>query len=197
MAYLTLKDAREAFERSQRQRTVRKAASQILSEEVASAKDAQRFDIFLSHCLKDAEIIAGVKRYLEEQGQSVYVDWVVDKQLDRERVTPATADVLRKRMRQSESMIIATSDNSPESRWMPWELGYFDGFRNGRVAVLPLVASEGQVFIGQEYLGLYPKIEKLPTKTGDTTPFVTKGLGSRTYMTLGSFKSGAAGFQTF
>ncbi len=61
MAYLTIRDAREAFERAQRTRPIRKSASQVLNEEVASVRDTDRFDIFLSHCLRDADLILGVK----------------------------------------------------------------------------------------------------------------------------------------
>ena len=188
MAYLTLRDVREAFERSQRRRPIRKTAGQVLKEEVASATDADHFDVFLSHYIADADLIAGVKAYLEEQGQTACVGWVVDNHLERQLVTPKTADLLRQRMRQSDSMIFATSESSPNSKWMPWELGYFDGLRQGRIAVLPLVATEGGSFTGQEYIGLYPTIEKLPTVQGTTETFVTKGAGSRTYMTLGSFR---------
>jgi hypothetical protein len=98
-------------------------------------------------------------------------------------------------MRQSESLIFATSKASPDSKWMPWELGYFDGFRPNRIAVFPLVAAAGQSFAGQEYLGLYPVVEKLPTK--DQTAYrayVTKGLSSVEYLDLGSFKAGASQF---
>jgi hypothetical protein len=72
---------------------------------------------------------------------------------------------------------------------MPWELGYFDGSRPMRVAVLPLVEIAGQVFRGQEYLGLYPKVQdigaghlpKLGFKLGDgrlldIRAFVDKGV---------------------
>jgi hypothetical protein len=49
---------------------------------------------------------------------------------------------------------------------MPWELGYFDGFRPGHVAVLPIVKYDGQSFVGQEYLGLYPCIEEIDFTQG-------------------------------
>ncbi len=110
MAYFTIQEAREAFERRQRGRTVRKTASQVLNEEVASVRDTDRFDIFLSHCVRDA----GVKLLLEEQRHKVYVDWLVDKQLDRGRVTPETADIIRGRMKASESLLFATSESSPD-----------------------------------------------------------------------------------
>lgn len=110
---------------------------------------------------KDADVIYGVKRLLENRRLTVYVDWIDDPQLDRSRVTRATAALLRNRMRQSKSFIFATSKSSPDSKWMPWELGYFDGFRPGHIAVLPLVQTQGESFIGQEYLGLYPSVEDI------------------------------------
>jgi hypothetical protein len=197
MAYFTVQDARAAFARRQFASPIRKNAYQVLNEEAASVRDTDHFDIFLSHCLKDADAIAGVKTLLEEQGYKVYVDWIIDQQLDRGRVTPESADVLRRRMRSSDSMIFATSESSPDSKWMPWELGYFDGLRQGRIAVLPLLASQGTDFRGQEYLGLYPVVERLETTNGVYRPFVTRGLGTRTYMDLSSFRAGSTTFKTY
>ncbi len=196
MAYFTVGNAREAFARTQSGRTVRKAAREVLRESVARASESQRFDVFLSHCLVDAELIAGVKALLEEQGFSVYVDWIVDRQLDRHNVSRQTADIIRNRMRASESMVFASSDSSPDSKWMPWELGYFDGLRQGRIAVLPLVQSEGGRFEGQEYLGLYPLVERLGTNSGKVKPFVTQGAGTRTYMDFSSFRDGKTAFKS-
>jgi hypothetical protein len=124
----------------------------------AATSSTTEFDVFLSHARLDAEVIAGVKRLLEGRRLSVYIDWIEDPQLDRTRVTPKTADQLRMRMRHCKSLIFATSNSSPSSKWMPWELGYFDGFKPGHVAVLPLVEA-GKGFTGQEYLGLYPTLE--------------------------------------
>ncbi len=43
---------------------------------------------------------------------------------------------------------------------MPWELGYFDGLKDGNVGIFPIVQSEnGTIFAGQEYLRLYPYYE--------------------------------------
>jgi hypothetical protein len=124
------------------------------------------FDVFLSHSFLDAEVILGVKSLLEAEGLKVYVDWIEDAQVDRSRVTPKTADLLRTRMRHSESLIFATSATSSESKWMPWELGYFDGYKPGFVAILPLVQSALADFKGQEYLGLYPYVEDINWDTG-------------------------------
>ncbi len=113
------------------------------------------FDIFLSHSTKDAELVAGLKLLLEDLGFKVYVDWIEDPQLNRTHVTKHTAKALQARMRQCKSLIYAFSENSSESRWMPWELGYFDGIKN-KVAVLPISKeNRSDDFKGTEYLGLY------------------------------------------
>jgi hypothetical protein len=109
----------------------------------------------------DAQVILGVKTLLEAEGLKVYVDWIEDTQLDRSRVTADTAKVLRLRMQNSASLIYAASETSSQSKWMPWELGYFDGHKPGYVGILPLVRSESDDFEGQEYLGLYPYVEDL------------------------------------
>lgn len=196
MAYLTLQEARAAFLRSQSGKRTRKAATEVLHEAVASVSQTQKFDIFLSHSLHDAEVIAGVKAYLEEQGKTVYVDWMDDSQLSREAVTAATAEVLRVRMKMSRSLIFATSESSPKSKWMPWELGYFDGLHTGKVAVLPLVVNHGDKFKGQEYLGLYPLVEEL-TVSGSKrkVAFVTRGHGSKTFIRMNDFFEGKTDFE--
>jgi hypothetical protein len=116
------------------------------------------YDIFLSHSTLDADVVAGVKVLLEREGLKVYVYWAEDGR--PQSVTRATAETLRLRMRKCKSLIYAASDSSPNSKWMPWELGYFDGYSPGHVAILPLVQASGQSFRGQEYLQLYPHLEQ-------------------------------------
>ena len=155
MSFLTEADVRAFVQRRGRQLAeaeLRKAAATDLST---------TFDVFLSHSFSDAELIAGIKLALEAEGLRVYVDWIDDRQMDRSHVTAKTAEVLRTRMRHSRSLIFATSNTSSASKWMPWELGYFDGFRPSHVAILPLVKTPGSGFQGQEYLGLYPYIEHI------------------------------------
>lgn len=191
MAYLTIDEARDAY----RRKGYTKSARGVLNEHAAAFRPGNRYDVFLSHCFKDADIILGVKALLEATGLSVYVDWIEDQGLDRGNVTPRTAAVLRERMQASLSMIFATSEASPSSKWMPWELGYFDGIRQARIAILPLVATPGGAFNGQEYLGLYPTVEKLPLRAGGTGIFVTKP--NRQYLALKSFRDGSTQFQTY
>jgi hypothetical protein len=162
MAYLTEAQAIAAFEggRATRQfveTELRKSASSPLSTP---------YDVFLSHSVLDARVIVGVKALMEAEGLRVYVDWSEDPHLDRTHVTTTTAATLRERMRHSNSMVFATSSSSSRSIWMPWELGYFDGFRPGKVAILPLVNRPNDDYVGQEYLGLYPKMEAIEFNLG-------------------------------
>jgi hypothetical protein len=137
-----------------------KTASALLKEEIITYdSDYAKYDVFLSHSIRDAGLILGIKSLLTSQGLKVYVDWIEDPSLDRSVVTAKTAETLRKRMRQSKSMVYAHSNNSPLSKWMPWEVGFFDGF-NGNIVIFPIVDSENETFKGQEFLGLYPYIDK-------------------------------------
>jgi hypothetical protein len=139
---------------------LRKSADELLNE-VASTSQAS-FDVFLSHSFKDSDLVLGVYHFLSRSGLAVYVDWIVDKEMDRSAVTPATAETLRTRMRQCRSLIYAHSSSSGGSKWMSWELGYFDGYRSA-VAILPIVKEGEKKFTGQEYLGLYPYIDATAT----------------------------------
>jgi len=137
-----------------------KMATQLIVEASATYTAAKTYDIFLSHSVRDAELILGMKGTLEDLRYSVYVDWIEDTQLDRSKVTPATADKLRQRMNSSKSLFYITTANSDASRWMPWECGYFDG-KKEKVAIVPIQkTSTDNTFVGQEYLDLYPYVVK-------------------------------------
>ncbi len=184
MSYFT---KTEAIDASRYQRLT-KSATEILRESVSTSSDYDRYDVFLSHSMSDADLVLGVKSILEKSGNKVYVDWLVDPQLDRSAVNASTAAQLRKRMRQSSSMIYIATNNSTSSKWMPWELGYFDGYKDGGVAILPLVDRIGEDFVGQEYIGLYPTVEKNKWDTGREDIFV-EDRGNKRWTTLTNFRA--------
>ncbi|CAN5613276.1 hypothetical protein BH09ACT8_BH09ACT8_19620 [soil metagenome] len=138
----------------------------------ASKAASGEFDIFLSHSSRDAQVIYGVREWLTAQGLRVYVDWIDDPELDRSAVSPATAARLREQMGNSRSLIYATSRAAKTSRWMPWELGYFDGSKGSpRVSLMRLDSSSNNRFVGEEYLGLYKQIEYLRAPDGINRPY--------------------------
>lgn len=187
MALLTVADAYAAAGRVTQQ--TRKNEAAIIEDFQKSASVKTTFDVFLSHSSTDRTFIIGARQLLVEQGLSVYVDWIDDRQLDRSNVTTQTAAVLRKRMQQSSSFLYATSTNSVNSKWMPWEIGYYDGFRRDRIAIFPLLPAGQSAFVGQEYLGLYPYIERV-TDISTAKNKIGKAEPGNRYIPIESFAKG-------
>jgi hypothetical protein len=168
VAFVTLGEARAAA--SSRGITASGATAEL--RKAASAPMTTQYHFFLSHTREDAAVIAGVKTLIEAEGWKVYVYWAEGDATTR--VNATTAADLRTRMNNCRALIYASSEASPNSKWMPWELGYFDGHHPGRVAIMPLPSSAATGFKGQEYLGLYPNLERFSWTDG------TRSLGIRT-----------------
>ncbi|BEG99001.1 hypothetical protein [Bacteroides sedimenti] len=119
------------------------------------------FDIFLSHSYLDKEAVEGIYIELTRMGFKVYVDWIIDPNLDRTNITKATATIIQNRLKCSKALLLATSLNASVSKWMPWELGYVDGHTN-KCAIMPVseYSSSPTLYKGYEYLSLYPFIVK-------------------------------------
>jgi hypothetical protein len=141
---------------------IRNFSAAALANETRMAAAADEFDIFLSHAFEDAILIKGLRDLLDEAGYSVYVDWIDDPQFERKFVSRYTAAGLKRRMLQCKSLLFATSEAAKKSVWMPWELGFMDSQTNSRVAIAPIVPSRQQFdeFRGQEYLGIYPYLDR-------------------------------------
>lgn len=122
------------------------------------------FDIFISYNFNDRDIIKGVYNELTEMGFKVYVDFIVDSNIDRRNVTLQTAKIIRRRLENSKSLIYAQSPAAAMSKWMPWELGVVDGHTK-RCAVMPILVNSSDIYHKQEYLQLYPIIRPGMTNT--------------------------------
>src|ERR1017187_4129255 len=111
MAYIKISEARAAARAAL---PLQKSADRVLSEQARAFDAAAHYDIFLSHSFDDAEIIYGVKKMIESLGLSVFVDWIDEPEMDRNKVTVKTAAVLRERMKTCSSLVYAHSANSPK-----------------------------------------------------------------------------------
>ena len=113
---------------------------------------------FLSHSSRDSELLVGAIRLLEGHGASVYVD-KKDASLPP-YTNKETASGLKGRIHQSRKFVLLASNNSKDSRWVPWELGIADEHKGmDRVAILPAVESNADTaWTSWEYLGLYDRI---------------------------------------
>lgn len=114
------------------------------------------FDIFLSYRSEDSDVVLGVYDDLLRRRYGVYLDRVMDPQLDRTKVTRATADALRNRLIHAKTLFYVASDNAAQSTWMPWELGFEDGYR-GKSAIVPVTDKAPKEFAGAEFVAIYPR----------------------------------------
>lgn len=146
-----------------RQRATARARSKGLTVETALRRvartDKERYDVFLSQTIKDREIVYGVYAILtEDLGLTVFCDWIEAPDTDRANVTPENAHYIRQKLRRSDSLLFLDTHNADQSKWMCWELGWFDAAK-GKVGVLPVVRNATDPYRGREFLGLYPVVE--------------------------------------
>jgi hypothetical protein len=57
-----------------------------------------------------------VKKILKDQSLTIYVDWIVDPQMNRSTVTEGTAAILRARLQKSRSLLYLFTNNSKRTR---------------------------------------------------------------------------------
>ena len=129
------------------------------------------YDLFLSHSYLDRSMVYTIVDLFNDAGYSVYVDWMVDVQLNRNNITSDTAKTLRERMDTCHGLAYISTANISTSKWCPWELGYMDGKKSGRCAILPVLESETAEFSGREYLGIYPYIDYARTENNGKYQF--------------------------
>ena len=86
----------------------------------------QNYDVFLSHSSLDVKELLELKRILNKQNQTVYIDWINDNvMLARERQNEDTWNALELRMRQSKILLYVLTDNSIRSVYTEREINYF------------------------------------------------------------------------
>jgi hypothetical protein len=112
--------------------------------------------VFLSHSHKDKDLIEPAVAFLRSQGVKIYVDWMDEGMPDT--VSGETAKKLKDRIKQQKKFLVLVTENSKDSRWVPWELGYADSTKGmDQIAALPV--AENSDFTHNEYLNIYPKIQ--------------------------------------
>lgn len=185
MPYLT---ESEVYARaSQTTQGLQKSAALVLKDHRATDQDS--FDVFLSHSTAEPEqALLGIKGYLEDLGLKVYVDKYSDPHLSPDSVTKDTAEVLRRRLRQSQALLYVYSRHSSKSRWMPWELGFFDGY-NGKIGIVPVTVDQEEAFKGEEYLNLYPYVDRVSDKQGQQRLWINRT--AREYAPLAGWIKGS------
>lgn len=124
----------------------------------ATSLNAYEADVtlFLSHSHKDRDLITPTIAFLRSHGVKIYVDWMDEGMPDV--VSGDTAKKLKERILQQKKFLVLVTENSKDSRWVPWELGYADPTKGmDHIASFPVIESDD--FAQNEYLKIYPKIQ--------------------------------------
>jgi hypothetical protein len=112
--------------------------------------------IFLSHSHKDRDLIEPTLAFLRSHGVKIYVDWMDSGMPDV--ISGETAHKIKDRIRQHKKFLVLVTENSKDSRWVPWELGFADPTKGiDHIAAFPVVQNDN--FTHNEYLSIYPKIQ--------------------------------------
>jgi hypothetical protein len=133
--------------------------AELLSEARKYDRASYTSSIFLSHSHHDASQVENAVIFLRKMGVDVYVDWMDD--LMPTQTSGETAKILKDKIRENDKFIFLATNNSINSKWCNWEIGYADAFKypNNKIALFPLVDDNGS-WQGSEYLQIYPYIIK-------------------------------------
>ena len=94
------------------------------------------YDLFISHSSADSNLILKMKVILNSLGFNVYVDWISDRNaLKRELTNASTAKSIIERLNSSKALLYIHTENSSQSQWTPWELGYFHALKGAKICV--------------------------------------------------------------
>jgi hypothetical protein len=156
-------------------------------------------DVFISHKKEDLDRARALKRLIKDWKFSCYIDGD-DTELHADNTGPheaprpkALADRIRENLRTCRCLIFAYSARSKRSRWMPWELGFFDGrWGHKQIGLFSLdqIASDQEdgampdecadmTLSLQEYLDLYSGLTPVTLKSFIEAACSTRALSDR------------------
>ena len=104
--------------------------------------------------------VLGVTTYIQyEKVKSLNIELSISK--SNEKAFIEENNELKEAMNNSEYILYAHTHNSINSKWVPWELGYFDSNKGkDKILVMPIINEYGKAkYVGQEYLTQYKEIE--------------------------------------
>lgn len=89
--------------------------------------DDGKINCFLSHSYEDRNLIERIKYTLEKDSElRVFVDWMEEPQRNPNEAANRIKDALNR----SHSVLIIKTENSMQSTWVPWEVGYFEALNS-------------------------------------------------------------------
>lgn len=128
--------------------------------------------IFSSHSHHDKAVVEQAKVFFETLGLKIYVDWA-DETMP-EKTNGLTAKRIKEQiMVKNDKFVLLATNNAITSKWCNWEVGIADPFKlhKKKMIILPLSENSG-TWQGNEYLQIYPRIERNPRKSGGEDYYV-------------------------
>lgn len=98
--------------------------------EADTIQNKKHYSVFVSHSFKDSNLIKQIISILNKQGFSCYCDWLSDNDfLKRSLVSEYTKEVLKKRIEQSDKVLLVRTENSMtgvklNSPWIELEIDH-------------------------------------------------------------------------
>ena len=121
-----------------------------------SNKSSAKTSIFLSHSHHDSSYVENIVVLLSKIGVDVYVDWM-DDNMPKE-TSGKTAALLKQKIKENDKFIFLATNNSIDSKWCNWEIGFGDAYKYiNKIALFPL-KDDYTDWKGNEYLQIYPYI---------------------------------------
>lgn len=138
--------------------SISKILEKIINESATS--HALSCDTFFAHSSVDINLVKNIITYFKDIGLKPYID---KDDMELPKYTDIdTAKKLKSNIGACKRFVIVVTDNSINSKWVPWELGVADILKNyENVAILPIESvNMDEKFKGNEYLGIYKQIRE-------------------------------------
>ncbi len=131
----------------------------FVNESKLFSRTSQSTSIFLSHSHTDKDVVEQAVTFFRTLGINIYVDWA-DETMP-EKPNGETAQKIKGQIVTNDKFILLATNSAVASKWCNWEVGIGDTYklRNKKIALLPLSDNSG-TWNGNEYLQIYPRIEK-------------------------------------
>lgn len=141
---------------------------------IESSPSQATIDAFLSHSHHDRDMVMMFIDFMARVlNVSIYVDWA-DTAMPR--VTSGiTADQIKSQIEQHPLFFVFGTDRAFGSRWVPWEVGIADAKKTrSHILIWPVTNSQPGTYLGNEYLSVYPYVDK-PYTSSQNLQVVTPG----------------------
>lgn len=147
------KDLRSASSRSGRV---------VVAKSLNEARSKKQITGFLCHSHKDQDLAKGLQVMLKENGWDIYIDWEDHEMPSTPNIETATR--IKSKINDTDWFLFLATNNSTQSRWCPWEIGYADSTKGYKKILIVSIEDDSGNWYGNEYLQLYKYIDKANNK---------------------------------